>query len=439
MLSPQLEQELRDEFARTGRRIQTPDGLTRRLLDHNYRPPGPRRRLFVVSGGLVLLVIIGLIVIPSGPKAGPSVSKSGGPLKEHLALRLVNDQVALVSNEPLGAAGSISAISCSSASDCIGVGTKTQHTAGLVATTTDGGESWKQRALPSDLKNLSAISCVTSDQCVAVGSGSSGAAIVATTNGGTTWISFEVPDGVTLLSSVSCAADRCWAVGAGHNGATMLSGSPNAPWALSSVPNGVTTLSAVGCTADLGTPTCVAVGSANSTPAVIGSISGAPWEHLTTPPGAHSLASVACTGSTAPVCTTLVQEGNYWLEASRFVTSADPAGEWHVPQLASGTSVSSGTVLGGTSTCVAIGGPSCTPSNANLVDTVTSVIASIDGQPSTPGSLNESLTAGYIFSQPSSSEPSSSLGPLSPVWYVGVSDNGLSANEVLTPTERMLS
>jgi hypothetical protein len=172
---------------------------------------------------------------------------------------------------------------------------------------------------------------------------------------------------------------------------------------------------------------------------VIASISGAPWAASAVPTGARALASAACTNSSAPDCTTLVQEGNYWVEASRFVGVSGQAGEWHVPQLLSGGTVATGTVLGGVSTCIAVGGPSCTPSNADLVDTVTSVIADIGGRPSTPGSLNESLTSGYIASQTSFSQPAPTSSPqrLSPVWYLGVSQTGLNASEVLTPAQRL--
>lgn len=89
--------------------------------------------------------------------------------------------------------------------------------------------------------------------------------------------------------------------------------------------------------------------------------------------------------------------------------------------------------------CISVGGPSCTPSNANLVDTVTAVISSIGETPNSPrapGSLDESLFSGYISSEPSFS-PSPNAGQLSPVWYMGVSANGVSANEVLTTRQVM--
>lgn len=440
MLNPQLEKELRNDFAQAGQSIETPDGLTERLLGHDYRPRAPHRRLYAVSGGLALVVVVAFVtfVVVSWPKTEHRLATSGGALQQHLALRLVDNQVTLVSGNSLAATGGVSAISCSSASSCIAVGTASQHSGGFVATTTDGGLSWSEQPLPAGLSSLSALSCSTAYQCVAAGTRTSGAAIVATTDGGHSWSYLDLPDGVSSLTSVSCAADRCWAVGSGSKGASLLNGSPDAPWTFGLIPRAVTTLSAVGCTAGAGAPTCMAVGSAGSAPAVIATIAGAPWASLATPSGAQGLASAACTNASAPTCTTLVQEGNHWVEASRFVASVGLAGEWHLPQI--GGTVPTGTVLAGVSDCIAIGGPSCTPSNANLVDTVTAVISSLSGEPSTPGppgSLNESLTSGYISSEPSFSQTSSSEGAVSPVWYMGVSENGFSANEVLTPAERI--
>lgn len=270
------------------------------------------------------------------------------------------------------------------------------------------------------------------EQCVAVGNRTSGAAIVATTDGGKSWSYLAMPRGVSSLTSVSCGADQCWAVGSGAPGATLLSGSSNGQWVLHSAPKGVTSLSAVGCTAGPGAPTCMAVGASISTPAVITSLSGAPWAYSATPPGAQALASAACTDASAPSCTTLAKEGNYWVEAGSYVASAGLAGEWHMPQI--GGTVATGTVVEGVSSCIAITGPSCTPSNADLVDTVTAVISSIDGEPNTPGPPHESLTSGYFSSQPSFAQPASNPGP---VWYMGLSDSGLSANEVLSPVERV--
>jgi hypothetical protein len=437
MLTPQVEDELRDEFARVGGHIDTPEDLTKRLMDHDYRLQNSRRILVPVAGVAAIIVAITLVVALAGPGAQPNLHPPGAALKTHLALRLVDEQVTLVSGGTLAAAGSISAISCSAASDCVAVGTMTQHPAGLAATTTDGGQNWAEQELPSGITSLSALSCSTATQCVALGSRSSGAAIIGSTDGGNTWTPLALPHGVRTLNAVSCATQICWAVGSGDNGATLLSGSPTMHWISATIPAGVSALSAVGCTDGSGSPTCMAVGSSGSTPAVIASLSGAPWAELSVPPDAQALASAACTNTSVPLCTTLVQKEDYWVEASRYVETTGPtAGTWFVPEVVpNGATLPAGTVMGGFSACISVGGPSCTPSNASLVNTVTTVISSIGGGVNS-GPVNESLTSGYISAEPDFS-PSSAPGQVSPVWYMGVSANGFSANEVLTPSERM--
>jgi hypothetical protein len=437
MLTPQVEDELRDEFARVGEHIDPPEDLTKRLIDHDYRLQSSRRILVPVAGAAAIVVAIALVVALTGPGTKPTLHPPGTALKSHLALRLVDEQVTLVSSGSLAAAGSISAISCSTAKDCVAVGTMTQHGAGLAATTADGGQNWTEVELPSGITSLSALSCSTATQCVAVGSRADGAAIIGSVNGGGTWASLSLPHAVNTLSAVSCATQVCWAVGSGDTGAALLRGSPTTPWEAGSIPAGVGTLSAVGCTADSASPTCMAVGSSGSAPAVIASLSGAPWADLSLPPDAQALGSAACTNTSVPLCTTLVQRDNYWVEASRYVETTGPtAGMWFVPEVApNGATLPTGTVMGGVSTCVSVGGPSCTPSNASLVNTVTAVISSIGGGVDS-GPVNESLTSGYISAEPDSS-PTSAPGQVSPVWYMGVLANGFSANEVLTPSERM--
>lgn len=435
MLSPELEHELREKFSRVGRHIEIPDGLANRLLSQRTQRWNSRRLLVGVGAcGISVVVAVVLSVVIVGNSAPP-----GTALQHQLRLRLVDDQVALVSNATLATKARVSAFSCSSASECIAVGSAiTDSPAGFAATTTDAGASWDEQSLPAEVTGLAGLSCSGAQQCVAVGSAGGRAALLGTTDGGHTWSTLVPPSGVGKLTSVSCASDRCWAVGSGNDGAVLLRGGPEMPWALISVPNSVSALSSVGCTAGSATPTCMAVGSAGADPIVLASISGGPWAVSSVPPGATALASAACTNSTVPSCTTLVHVSNYWIEASRFLGVAGQAGEWRAPQLLGGASVPSGTLLGGVSECISIGGPSCTPSNTDLVNTVTTVISDLEGQANGPGALNESLTAGYIASQASFSQPSSrSSQPLSPVWYLGVSQNGLSASEVLTSTQRL--
>ncbi len=436
MLTPEVEQEVRDQFARVGPGVEVPPGLAERLISRRQ----PRRhapRLLVGTTALILLVgalLVALLV----PGDHPSTNSA---LAHHLDLRLVDDQVALVGGTSLSTAATISALSCSSASTCLAVGSAAGPPEGFVAATTDGGRTWGQQLLPAGVMHLRALACLSADHCVAAGNRTDGPALLGTSDGGRTWRSLTYPTDVRSLASVSCAARRCWAVGSTRGAAVLLSGADDTPWTASPVPIKATALSAIGCTADRGSATCMAVGSAHSTPVALVSISSAPWTALSLPSGVQAVASAACTGSAAPACTTLVERGGSWVEETRFVAEPGQAGEWRGPEPPpNGAAVAQGTVMAGVSTCIAVGGPPCTPSNADMVNTVTSVISQIGGRHGAANSLNESLMSGYIADQPSFSQASASSSDtaLSPVWYLGVSPSGFSANEVLSSGQRTL-
>jgi hypothetical protein len=435
MLTPEVEQEVRDQFARVGGGVEVPPGLAERLISRRH----PRRhapRLLVGTAALVLLVGA-LLVAALVPANHPSTNTA---VAHHLGLRLVDDQVALVAASSLSTAATISALSCSSASNCLAVGSAAGPPEGFVAATSDGGTTWNQQLLPAGVTHLRALACLSADHCVAVGNRTDGPVLLGSSDGGRTWRTLTYPTDVRSLASVSCAARRCWAVGStGGGAAVLLSGADDTPWAATPLPIKVTALSAIGCTAGRGPATCMAVGSARSTPVALVSISGAPWTALSLPSGVQAVASAACTGPAAPACTTLVERGGSWVEETRFVAEPGQAGEWHGPEpTPNGAEVAQGTVMAGVSTCIAVGGPPCTPSNADMVNTVTSVISQIGGRHGAPSSLNESLTSGYVADQPSFSRAyaSSSDVALSPVWYVGVSPSGFSANEVLSSGQR---
>jgi hypothetical protein len=67
MLSAHIEQEIRDDFARVGDQIETPHGLTERLLARNHRN-GRRSRLVALGACVVALValVVSLVVVNTG-------------------------------------------------------------------------------------------------------------------------------------------------------------------------------------------------------------------------------------------------------------------------------------------------------------------------------------------------------------------------------------
>jgi photosystem II stability/assembly factor-like uncharacterized protein len=89
--------------------------------------------------------------------------------------------------------------------------------AGTVLYSTDGGGTWKTASLPGELGSLGAISCATADDCLALFSGRDGRASTALSSrdAGETWTSVpasRLPAGVVL--AISCPANgHCWAAG----------------------------------------------------------------------------------------------------------------------------------------------------------------------------------------------------------------------------------
>jgi photosystem II stability/assembly factor-like uncharacterized protein len=442
MLSSEIEDQTRQEFARVGVTIEPPDDVRFRLLSHDYEPRGSRVRVVGASAALVVIAVVVLVVALIGPGAAPTSSPTAAT--NHLRLRLVADQVSLVNGSSLSAQAAITSISCSTSSACIAVGNATQRSAGFVATTADGGNTWAEQSLPSGLSSLTSLACMTASQCMAVGTRGDGAqmgpAIVATTDGGSTWSYTDIPSAPTSLTSIACTASRCWAAGAASGTAALLSGTP-AGWSSLSVPQGVTSLTSVGCADNAGSTTCLAVGSAGSAPAAIQSLSGAPWAAVSVPAGASALASAQCTPTGQVVCSTLAHVENYWVEATTGFSDAHGAvgtvGWLELPHLPAGATVATGTLMGGVSSTICVGAtPSCAPANAGEVNTVSNVIGSLAG--SNSPDLNESLTFAYFGAQPSVLPGSIvTSNDVSAIWYMGVTDNGLTANLVLTPVERV--
>jgi hypothetical protein len=362
-----------------------------------------------------------------------------------LALRLVHDQVRLVdaTSGALTATSDVTTIACLTADVCEAVG-QTSGGAAFAAGSVDGGTTWTQQAIPSDVKSLASLSCTSSEACVAVGSTSSGAVLVATKNSGASWTEQTLPSTVTSLSSVSCATMRiCWAVGRAGHTAALLRGSVAGSWALTPVPAAVTSLSAVGCTAGLTPTTCIAVGSAGSAPAALDTAAGSPWAETLISGNATAFASAACTGTskTSPICTTLAEIDGVWFEASSYLAESETPGQWFVPNApgsnapgSGGPSFTPGTLAAGVSSCT----PDCTPSNTIVVNNVMKVLAGLSGSGSGTSPLNESITSAYVTAtQPSPIAATSTA--LSPVWYLGAANRGLIATEVLTPSQRTAS
>ncbi len=165
---------------------------------------------------------------------------------------------------PAGVSG-LSGISCVSPTTCKAVGynynTVTSTSTGVVLTTTDGGTTWVAQTTPTGTGTLTGVSCATATTCEAVGATSSFApTIVATTNGGTTWTAQTVPSGVFSLAAISCVStSTCEAVGGALSAAGVVATiNGGTTWTTQTVPPGNSNLATVSCES---TSDCVAGGS----------------------------------------------------------------------------------------------------------------------------------------------------------------------------------
>jgi photosystem II stability/assembly factor-like uncharacterized protein len=118
-----------------------------------------------------------------------------------------------------------------------------------VLVTDDGGTTWALRHVPVDLQGISGVSCTTNSDCIGVGSQlppsgnvASDAAIVSTTDGGLSWVMQNVPNdtAVAQLDSVSCSSVAdCTAAGASSSGLLVVETTSDAgqTWASQKVPS----------------------------------------------------------------------------------------------------------------------------------------------------------------------------------------------------------
>ena len=97
------------------------------------------------------------------------------------------------------------AITCSNTSNCLAVG-RTNSNAGLIVTSSNGGNSWTARPLPTGVKELQGIGCFGS-RCVAVGLGQA----LASGDGGSTWsLQAVAAQSPPQLTSAACySASSC--------------------------------------------------------------------------------------------------------------------------------------------------------------------------------------------------------------------------------------
>jgi hypothetical protein len=210
---------------------------------------------------------------------------------------------------PSGATSSLAAVSCTSATACMAVG-RYITSSGLRQPLAEfwDGSTWTMQTPPAAADNdgsLSAVSCTSATACTAVGfffgcsfpPGGCGAGTLADRWDGTTWTIESTPPNpgrINELNGVSCtSATSCTAVGSSN--ATLVERWDSSTWTIQTTPSGGS-LNGVSCTS----PTvCTAVGSGG----LAERWDGSTWTILTipTPSGATgiNLSGVSCTSARA--------------------------------------------------------------------------------------------------------------------------------------------
>jgi hypothetical protein len=242
-------------------------------------------------------------------------------------------------------AGSLNAVSCSSASDCVAVGTdagKAQD--GAIWTSNNGGSTWTEDVVGNASTGPDSVSCSSSSDCVAVGGANPGQGDDwVTTDGGTTWTEHVVPSADTTqptvggFTDVSCvSAHVCVAAGADSygNGASWMTTDGGAKWTQRPVPDTSNSTASNGGPVAISCSTnnfCVTVGTNNNGDSVAWtSLNSGQWNQQPIP-GAEApngdVQDISCapvsdcvavgedgTGNGNPAVWTTSNEGSAWTE-----------------------------------------------------------------------------------------------------------------------------
>lgn len=223
---------------------------------------------------------------------------------------------------------------CPSTTLCIAVGTQPDGSGTATFAAAWNGSTWSDQTVPNPTATsaLNSIGCSSATNCIAVGT--TGTATLAELWNGSTWSSKTVPNGngtsSNELNGVSCnVATFCMAVGSADSGtsahpiADMWNGSSWSAETISSPSTGFNPLGDVSCT----TPTfCVAVGDGfaegwNGTTWTAQTIAGSGGDT------AANLTGVSCTGST-----TCMAVGNFFDSEAvqQGIAEMWSGGTWHV-------------------------------------------------------------------------------------------------------------
>ena len=256
-----------------------------------------RRAIVAVFAVLSAAVLSGVTV--GAVAESPPPTRSHAPNATSVVRWLVpHDQSgAPVVTSAEGSSGAgLFGISCSSATECVAVGSDGDQ-GGVASTSTDGGTTWTQGALASGEPVLFAVDCPSTANCVAVGQGAS----ARSTDGGATWTSSTLPTSNTTLLGVDCPnATLCVSVGVSpgnagpYEGQLLVSSNGGTTWTVPSLPAAFGALGSIACPS---ATFCVSVGAS----ILVSNDGGQTWSPRTVNGGTGVLRSVSCESATTCV------------------------------------------------------------------------------------------------------------------------------------------
>ncbi len=162
-------------------------------------------------------------------------------------------------NIPSGTSG-LEGVSCQSSTFCIAGGELTNNNTGLNTSedlyTLNGGTSWTLGSAPSTASYFNSISCSSTTNCIGVGAfynsstSSATGVIFNSSNGGQSWTQETISSGSVDFYGVTCVTTTCYAVGqTSSNGSVVLSSLNNGlSWSADTIPTSVGSVYTVTCT-----------------------------------------------------------------------------------------------------------------------------------------------------------------------------------------------
>ena len=279
-------------------------------------------RVALASAALLagLTAVAGSLAIPAGTagaSAGASVASSS-------IMRLATPRSTLPPSpgtwSEIGSAPSLptfDATACWSSSGCMAVGDRS-YVAGVADVTTDGGATWTETTIPSNISDLTGVACPAASTCAAVGVIGTGSvpstgqtAFISTTDGGATWNEVRIYS-TTQPTSVSCPSVTTCLVTGTLASTSSSSGVSDTVEVTNMTSPGIDELMPAGQYASIACPTtsvCLAVGSNDGNVGAVAYTTngGGTWAAGQVPSGVTSINDVACANESE--CVAVGDEG----------------------------------------------------------------------------------------------------------------------------------